>query len=780
MPGPNDTPPDITNQTVADVASLDQASAATDKYTESVQGLGSATQATAVSAGMFDSVISGAASKLSGITSLLDSNSAAFGAMGVAVLGASDKFKNFGENIDTTRLNTFTKQFKALSDIMAGSPGTQVAKQGFQAIIDQVSKLPGGMGVAADMMKTTTSAAMTLAEKFLASADNAMYAQNAMYQMAGASGQLATVMQGIPGVLTAAGNGLENINQTSAEYTNRMQSIQQSTFQTDEAFGKWSAQMSALPGGLKAIMEQSDGTTNGMNALQGAIQYATGAGLQQKDVMELMTQGMHTYNMSAKDSLQYTARAGEILNTFKDKGLMIDDVNKALKGANDTMKGFVFGPAANAANMTQNMSNAMEQYVGQLTAVGVPGEQAAEMFKNLTDKMHGLGVAQRAFLSQQTGGPGGLLGSFQMQKLMRDDPEAAQKKMQDAMKKEMGGGPMMTLDSVKTQADAAKLQKEIMMMTQGPLKMADTEEQAEAMIEAMSKGTKVDYTKDKGKFLGEAEGRGKTIEQQQMTKFGQVAMTAQSVQLMAGQTNLNTLQGALTAKTGKEGGVNGTGAGVATGKSEMRDYMDTVATRQGSASQNVMKDVSGLGSSIMPYLADAGKAMVESFKGGNAAEIKQSQATLNEQITKQRAQIAKEPDDLKKADTAKLNSYLTSLHKQTDQAPPDAGTGAAGTTGTAGRYASAGQQVGAHYTPAGQQVGAAIPKNGQPAAGKDTSGGANNALGGRGNGPVPVTLVGSGITVNFTGKCPHCNKDVKSTASAESVAPHATNKYPQG
>jgi hypothetical protein len=317
------------------------------------------------------------------------------------------------------------------------------------------------------------------------------------------------------------------------------------------------------------------------------------------------------------------------------------------------------------------------------------------------------------------------------------------------------------------------------MMTQGPLKMADTEEQAEAMLESMSKGTKVDYTKDKGKFLGEAEERGKTIEQQQMTKFGQVAMTAQSVQLMAGQTNLDTLQGALTAKTGKEGGVGGTGAGVATNKAEMRDYMNSVATRQGSASENIMKDVSGLGSSIMPYLADAGKAMVESFKGGNAAEIKQSQATLNDQIAKQRAQIAKEPDDLKKADTAKLNAYLTSLHKQTDQAPEDTGGGQAQVIAGGGRYATAAQQVGTHYTPAGQQVGAAIPKGGQPTTSKDTSGG-SNALGGRGNAPVPVTLVGSGITVNFTGKCPHCNKEVKSTASAESVAPHATNKYPQG
>ncbi len=775
MADPNNTP-DPPNLDEA-ISGLEKGQAAATKTAESFQNLDAAQQGASTSAGMFDNVISGAATKLSSITSMLDGNSAAFGALGTSILGASDKFEKFGKDVDTTRLNTFTKQFQSLSDILERSPGTKAAAEATKTLAAEMAKA-GNLEGAKKMLESTGSVAAQMANEFLKSADNAMYAQNAMYQMAGASGQLGTLMQGIPGVLTAAGTGLENINKTSAEYTNRMQNIQQATFSTDEAFKSWAGEMSALPGGLKAIMEQSDGTVGGMNALQGAIQYATGAGLKQSDVMDLMAQGMHTYNMSAKDSLQYTARAGEILNTFKDKGLMIGDVNAALKGANETMKGFVFGPAANAATMTQNMSNAMEQYVGQLTAVGVPGAQAAAMFKDLTDKMHGLGVAQRAFLSQQTGGPGGLLGSFQMQKLMRDDPAAAQQKMQDAMKKEMGGGPLMTLDTVKTQADAAKLQREIMMMTQGPLKMADTEEQAEAMLESMSSGKKVDYTKDKGKFLGEAEDRGKTIEQQQMTKFGQVAMTAQSVQLMAGQTNLDTLQGALTAKTGKEGGVNGTGAGVATNKAEMRDYMDTVATRQGSASQNIMKDVSGLGSSIMPYLADAGKAMVESFKGGNAAEVKQSQSAFNEQLTKQRAQIAKEPDDLKKADTAKLNSYLTSLHKQTDQAPEDTGTGT-GAAGIAGRRATAGQQVGAHYTPAGQQVGAAIPKTGQPTTSKDTSGGAN-ALGGRGNGPVPVTLVGSGITVNFTGKCPHCNKDVKSTASAESVAPHATNKYPQG
>ena len=32
--------------------------------------------------------------------------------------------------------------------------------------------------------------------------------------------------------------------------------------------------------------------------------------------------------------------------------------------------------------------------------------------------------------------------------------------------------------------------------------------------------------------------------------------------------------------------------------------------------------------------------------------------------------------------------------------------------------------------------------------------------------PIPVTLVGSGLTVNFTGKCPHCGFGIHTTEQA--------------
>ena len=66
------------------------------------------------------------------------------------------------------------------------------------------------------------------------------------------------------------------------------------------------------------------------------------------------------------------------------------------------------------------MSGIMNDYVGALQNTGMTGQHAMEVVKGMTDSIAGMSVAQKAFLSSQTGGPGGLMGAFQIEKDLRE------------------------------------------------------------------------------------------------------------------------------------------------------------------------------------------------------------------------------------------------------------------------------------------------------------------------------------------------------------------------
>ncbi len=742
----------MAGETVIDPSKVTDATKAVDAQTESLNRHQIAVEDATKKIDSFDKVqdilhvtLDSAGKILEDINSKLKESSSVFTFAATAAFGANEQFKNLGS--DTSNLNTFTKQFDGVINSIKNAPAGTAATSLFKDLANAISKIPGGEAVA-EIVKAGGEGAVKMATAFLKNADNIMIAQNAMYMMAGSTGNLSNIMDGMNGVLSVAGTGLEHINRTSSDYINQLDAIARATGGNREAALVWAGEIGKMPGGLQAIMEASKGTIDSMNGVEMAMKYSAGSGLAWKDMAGLMTQGMHTYNMSAADSVGYTARAGEILNTFKGKGLLIDDVNKALMSANDTMKNLVFGEA-NATTMTQNMSSAMEQYVGQLTAVGVPGAQAAVMFDNLTKKMHDLSTGQLAFLSQRTGGPGGLAGSFEMLKLQREHPEQAMAKMQEALKKQMGGGELMTLDKLKpgSQADAAKLQREIAMMTQGPLKMAGSRDEALAMLESMSgKGAKEDYTKDKGKFLEQSIDIGKRREEQQQTKIGEAKMNIEAAQITAGQFTYNAMPGAFTARTGMAGGIDGTGAGIGTDKAQMRMGMEATGAEKHNAIENVMKNMGNLVTSLGPNITNSVKSLGESFSGTNRETIEHAKLKLNEAIAQRRSEIAHgtAPDDIK----AKENKQLDIFSKRMQEAA---------TTKTEDRHATA-----------GRQVGAAIPRSQSSAvADKHTAPGLNRATG-----PIPVTLVGSGLTVNFTGKCPHCNKEVNTSASAEAISPH--------
>lgn len=750
MVGENDKPvggvigsalTDSTAQVKENTEAVKENTVAYDQSAESIN-------ATASVMGGYTDGISHAANFLTKINNSLKENAGAFTLAATSILGANHQFESFGKGVgvDTERLNTFTKQFDGLFNILANSPGVGFTKDVMQmfsqlgATKDQLSKLGAATGTAAAQM----------GKAFLANADNILYAQNAIIQMAGSTGEMNKIMNGIPGVLAGAGAGLENINKTGIDYIHMIESVTMATHQQQAVTRSWAEQLGTLPGGLEAVMKPINMLGKDMNAVQAAMQLATGAGMSQAAVTGMMTDAFKKYGAGMEGALKYAARASELTETLK--GAKIDDVQRALGATADKFKDYVYG-AADATKMTQALASANEDYANQLIAGGVPAQEAIETASKMTGKLHDLSVAQRAFISQQSGGPGGLLGSLEMKKMIRDRPDEAMAKMQDVMKKQMGGGPIVTVDTAKTAQDAAKLQREEMMLMHGPLKMADSEGEADALLAAMQKNggklTKAQADRAREDYAGQAIERGEKMQAQTATQVGQMQVTAEMAQIAAGQISLNGIQGAFTEKTGQAGGVNGAGAGVATNKDQIaniRKAAGTNATHTGNLMNDAMGNIGNLTSSIPNAVSQGVKSLVEDLGTGNQAKYHKDAQALDKTIASERINIGKiKEDDVRKASLDQLNSFVTNAQKQL--------------TGGTDRY-----------TPAGKQVGGVIPKGTAPTDTSKQTGGLVHGA----NQPVPVTLVGGGLTVNFVGKCPHCNADIKTTASTNSVSPSAS------
>lgn len=275
---------------------------------------------------VFTKGLNGAGDLLSKVSAKLKESAGGFALVSAATLGANKQFQELGKgSVDTGRLNTFTKQFEGLFGIMKNSPMAPLSKE--------FMEVARHLGATAAQMKgfgsATGESAALMGRAFLENADNILYAQNAIYQMAGSTGELLKMQDGIPGVLSAAGSSLENINKVGADYTAMLSRAHSATQQQQEEVVKWAGALAALPNGLAGIMTPIQMAGNSVDFLTAAMQVAKGAGMQQAEMMQLLTSATKQYGTSQEDALKFASRAADISNTIK--GARIEDVSKALQ-----------------------------------------------------------------------------------------------------------------------------------------------------------------------------------------------------------------------------------------------------------------------------------------------------------------------------------------------------------------------------------------------------------------------------------------------------------------
>ncbi len=448
-------------------------------------------------------------------------------------------------------------------------------------------------------------------------------------------------------------------------------------------------------------------------------------------------------------------------------GIDLQSVQTSLSGAADAFKRFA-DAGADSARMAEGLARLTNEYSQALRNQGFSSSEALEVAQNLTKEIGNMDIARKAFLSAQTGGPGGLIGAFQIEKELREGKiEDVFKKVKEQMQKQLGS--IVTLDeATKSPAAAAQLARQVTILRSGPLgQFARNDQEAYRVLEAFKAG-------DRGikqlapDALKTAMDKGVILQDQSRTFLSEIRANSERQLALTDQTNLLLAQ-QLTAATGGRRGPD------TLAQENYRDFLkasrsvaaeraeqlaERTRTAVGSATRpgagiNLQIDTTTEGltqntAKIAGELISGKNRIVEIVQGKAQKEIDSILSKLSSETNPDvRASLQKKADEL--TQTASLIKQGTLIDARSEVATPGATLG--GTVATA---------ISAAPT--------TVPR---------ATAGTTNAVAAR---PInyahPTAGTLGDINVHVTGYCLRCKQEIEGGDQVSALSPSARRTSP--
>lgn len=309
------------------------------------------------------------------------------------------------------------------------------------------------------------------AERMAEAADRGYAYQRALLQMAAAQGNLS-------GMITSSQNSFANLEKSMAEMNNMAYQTARATGQTKAGVMDLADAMKTIP---RVLSESIDIGGVYINQLQATSQVAVGFGRKQSEVAGQLTKLYTTTGLSGQEAYETIARlyqaAGDSKLRFEGFNKSVMDIAGAFKmmGDNTEAATRVVKAFDTAFKESDISPAAMEQVISTMS-------QGVNQMLSTTEKM-GMG----AFVSGQTGGPGGLGGALQLELAAQEgNMEEVLQRTMTAMEQQFGGAVLTLQEAAESPALAAEFvkQREFLKMSG----LAGTNQEANRLLEAMSTG----------------------------------------------------------------------------------------------------------------------------------------------------------------------------------------------------------------------------------------------------------------------------------------------------
>lgn len=506
---------------------IQQSKEALDKYQTTVSGVESAFQLMSQTAqnalsGIlnYSKAVIAAGSANANTTTLTKAQADTFALMTTQIVGASEAYKSlnainsrtFGSQLDSLwktvsqGKNTFTE---------VASVATSVAKTlgiPFEKVQDAM-KQAGGSGSALKALMGNQIAT------FVQSADNVVKLRDSYFQLMAASG-------GLGATLERSGTNFRNVNLLVQEQMDKINGASKATGIAKEDIVKYYTELGRIPGALSEQIKTTNAAGGTLDRLTATTRLASATGRNFIDVVADTKNALHAYNLTGADALTFVARMTELSSKF---GMELSDTQGFMNTTANTFR-FIGNEAEGSARMFNKLMTAFKE-------TGLSARASTELIQGITNSVSNLSIAQKSFLSAQTGGPGGLVGGFQIEKMLRDGKiDEVFEKMRTQMTRQFG--KIVSIDEAANSPQAAaQLVRQRAMLQQGPLgQFAKSDAEAQRILDAFAKGQKIDV-KELGKgtdILNKNLETGKAWQDQTLSVFTSIDNTIENIRDSAG------------------------------------------------------------------------------------------------------------------------------------------------------------------------------------------------------------------------------------------------------
>lgn len=410
---------------------------------------------------------------LNGLSSLTEQQLQQLTLLTTGIIKTREAFQGL-TGVDFSGISTFSDQIKDLREAFA-SGGTAASNMG--NIIDVLArklveaKVP--QSAVNEALKQGGLAILNLSDGLLKHADNMLKLQTAYVQMAATTGNLNDIWN-------ASGDSLQNINNLLNTQTQMLGDTIAATGLSAKQVEAYYSELGQIPGALTSVINTSEKGGETTSMLTAAIQTATGTGRSYADVMRDLKTAFTDYGLVGENALRFSTRMSDVSSRLRAP---IEDVTRSLRGSADAFKMFATGQE-NAASSAESLAKTLNTYGKALESTGLSATAAVEVAGNLTNQVSRLSVGQLAFISQRTGGAGGLQGAAQETLKLQTDPGAVVRDAMNTLQQQFGR--IVTLrEAATSEAAASQNIKQTALLQQllGPL--AKDQATANRLLEAM-------------------------------------------------------------------------------------------------------------------------------------------------------------------------------------------------------------------------------------------------------------------------------------------------------
>lgn len=448
-----------------------------------------------------------------------------------SIIGVTSKsFTGLGAE----NLNTFKRQLDdVLNGIQAGAEPLKDLRNLASAL-----KIPtAGL----DSFDKLRGAIVKYAGNMAENADEALRFQNSILKTAAAAGSLDQIV-------TQAGGDLKNLNNVLVAQRQYLNEVGKATQQPIDTINEYYTSLARIPGALQSTVKGASESQANINMLTAAMQYSSGSGREFKEIVEDLNTAFVDYNLVGEDALKFTSRIGQLANNFN---IQLDKVRGAVISTSSALK--MFGhDGQSASGMMEGAARIMNNYIQALKDTGISGSSAIDVISNMTKQVGELNVAQRSFVSSQTGGAGGLRGAFQIEKLIREDKiDEVMEKVRKTMTQQFGR-IVSVEEAAQSESAASMLVKQREMLKSGPLGgLARNEQEAGRLVEAFAAMGKGGGTKELSDILQTTMSRGEELQKQTATPMSMMRADTNAIRNILQVGGLANFQQLMAASVGK-------------------------------------------------------------------------------------------------------------------------------------------------------------------------------------------------------------------------------------